>query len=199
MPARPTVAQCPLSPSMNKNLRAFLGGSAILAACSATAFAEPIVSRLTPPSLLFSTGVDGEPYVSRFLPGQRFDLQATIKPDAGQTITGASFAIDGQVVAGSVALTPCDVAGLPVNTVAPTLRAVSVTTPGVHRLTVTAQQSDGKIVTARGEFQVIATTHGGKKVKNVVLLIGDGMGIAHRTAARILYKGMAQGKALDRK
>lgn len=182
---------------MNKNLCLFLTGSAVLAASAAPSFADPVVSRLTPPSLLFSTGVEGEPYVARFLPGQRFDLQATVKPDAGQTITGASFAIDGKSVAGSVTLVTCDVAGLPTNTVAPTLRATSVSSPGVHSLSVTAQQSDGKTVTAKGEFEVIAMTHGGKKVKNVVIMIGDGMGIAHRTAARILYKGIAQGKTLD--
>ncbi|HYN40489.1 MAG TPA: alkaline phosphatase, partial [Thermoanaerobaculia bacterium] len=33
------------------------------------------------------------------------------------------------------------------------------------------------------------------KAKNVILLIGDGMGAAHRTAARVLSKGYTQGKA----
>lgn len=34
-----------------------------------------------------------------------------------------------------------------------------------------------------------------RRAKNVILLIGDGMGIAHRTAGRILSKGYAGGKA----
>jgi alkaline phosphatase len=33
------------------------------------------------------------------------------------------------------------------------------------------------------------------KAKNVILLIGDGMGAAHRTAGRVLSKGYTQGKA----
>jgi alkaline phosphatase len=33
------------------------------------------------------------------------------------------------------------------------------------------------------------------RAKNVILLIGDGMGVSHRTAARVLSKGYTQGKA----
>ncbi|HLO95518.1 MAG TPA: hypothetical protein VK195_14495 [Burkholderiaceae bacterium] len=38
--------------------------------------------RLTPPSQRFATG-EPEPVIARFLPGQRFDLQATVLPDDG--------------------------------------------------------------------------------------------------------------------
>ena len=34
-----------------------------------------------------------------------------------------------------------------------------------------------------------------RKVKNMIILLGDGMGAAHRTAARIVAKGYAQGHA----
>src|SRR5262249_54379439 len=34
-----------------------------------------------------------------------------------------------------------------------------------------------------------------RRAKNVILLIGDGMGVAHRTAGRVLAKGYTQGKA----
>ena len=34
-----------------------------------------------------------------------------------------------------------------------------------------------------------------RRAKNVILLIGDGMGVAHRTAGRILSKGYTRGKA----
>src|SRR4051812_45997299 len=137
MPAPQPERPRNLSPfsSMNKPLRFVTTGSAILAASAASLFADSTISRLTPPSLLFSAGVEGEPYVSRFLPGQRFDLQATVKPDAGQTITSASFAVDGKTIAGPVSLIACDVAGLPANTVAPTLRAFSTQSDGVHTLT----------------------------------------------------------------
>ena len=35
----------------------------------------------------------------------------------------------------------------------------------------------------------------GKKAKNIIVLIGDGMGASHRTAARIMLQGYTQGKA----
>lgn len=169
---------------------------AVLATAS-IATAAPTVSRLTPPSLQFSTGTSNGPYISRFLANQRFDLQATLRPDAGQTITEAQFAVDGVTVPGPVSLLVCDAAGLPANTVAPTLRAYSNATPGVHTLTVTAKQSDGQTVSATGNFQIVGITQIGRRAKNVVIMIGDGMGIAHRSAARIMYKGVVQGKALD--
>src|SRR5262245_2370490 len=78
--------------------------------------AAPVVSRLTPPSALFTFNDPGEPYIARFLPGQRFDLQATVKPDAGQTITGVSFYVDNQPVPGTVSSTPATVANLPAGT-----------------------------------------------------------------------------------
>lgn len=172
-------------------------GAALAAVSFGPAFAAPTVSRLTPPSLRFSTGEAGAPYIARFLPGQRFDLQATVRPDSGQTITSAVFKINGVTVPGTVTLIAGTVGGLPANTVCPTLRAHSITTPGVYTLTVEALQSDSSTVTATGEFEVVAISTTGRKAKNVIFMIGDGMGIAHRTAARILYKGVASGKALD--
>jgi alkaline phosphatase len=57
--------------------------------------AAPKVSRLTPPSDLFTFGDPTPPYIARFLPGQRFDLQATIQPDPGASIVGVRFLVDG--------------------------------------------------------------------------------------------------------
>jgi alkaline phosphatase len=183
---------------MKTALRSTFAACALLAAAQTSGWAAPIVSRLTPPSMLFFAGVHGGPYVARFLEGQRFDLQATIRPDAGQTITDARFLVDGHTVTTNpVHLLPCDAAGLPANTIAATLRAYSNSRPGVHTLTVTATQSDGQTVTASGDFQVIELSRGGRRAKNVIILIGDGMGIAHRTAARIIYRGIALGKTLD--
>jgi alkaline phosphatase len=51
------------------------------------------VTRLTPPSELFSSGTP-DPIVARFLPGQLFDLQATVQPDPGTTIVRFSFLVD---------------------------------------------------------------------------------------------------------
>lgn len=163
------------------------------------AVAAPTVLRLTPPSELFATQGASDQVISRFLPGQRFDLQATVRPDPGQTITGFSFAVDGialKPAVGTTSLRPADAitATHPGAAVA-SLRAYSIKRPGLHKLAVTATQSDGATVTATGNFEVVAIEKRGRKVKNIIILLGDGMGAAHRTAARIMAKGYAQGRA----
>ena len=163
-----------------------------------SAFAAPTISRLTPPSGLFSYGDPNPPIVARFLPGQRFDLQATLQPDPGQTIVGVRFLVNGVDVAGPITVVRATVAGLPANTVVASLRAYSHLAPGIHRLTVTtAQLPDGQSKVATGNFEVVALGNAaGAKIKNIIFMIGDGMGIAHRTAARFVAHGVSQGKAL---
>ncbi len=171
-------------------------------AASGTALAAPSVSRLTPPSELF-TSQQAAPVIARFLPGQRFDMQATLRPDdASKTITDARFAIDNVALKLPVALRNCSVgclADVPTNASIATLRALTVAQPGVHEFSVTATQSDGQTVTARGNFEVVALQRNSLssgKVKNIIIMLGDGLGVAQRTAARIVQNGYAQGKAL---
>ena len=176
-------------------------GLTVLTFCIApVALATPTVSRLTPPSELFSNNRPA-PVIARFLAGQRFDLQATLRPDApGKSIQSAQFAIDGVKVESTVALMHCTTgckAGVPVNAGIATVRAVSVERPGLHTFTVTGTQSDGQSVNATGNFEVVAIEKGGKKIRNIILLVGDGMGAAHRTAARIMAGGYSQGKSLN--
>ena len=172
-------------------------GLAVLGATQT--FAAPTVTRLTPPSELFSSG-NAAPVIARFLPGQRFDLQATVRPDdASKTITSARFSINGKAVNADVSVKACEtlcLKGIPANTAIVSSRAVSVDKSGVHLLTVTAIQSDGQTVTAKGNFEVVPMALGGQKVKNVIILLGDGMGAAQRTAARIVAGGYAQGKSI---
>jgi alkaline phosphatase len=179
-------------------LRAGLAVGAFLLPLAA-GLAAPTISRLTPPSELFSFGDPNPPYIARFLPGQRFDLQATVRPDAGQTITKVEFLVDGTVVNASVALTVATVASLPAGTTLGTLRAQSVSATGVHLLSARATQSDGAMATAQGNFEIVSlgtATGNATKARNLIVMIGDGMGIAHRTAARIMVNGVSQGKAL---
>ncbi|WP_457421258.1 alkaline phosphatase [Roseateles sp. P5_E7] len=172
----------------------------LLAALSAgSAFAAPTVTRLTPPSELFASG-RADPVIARFLPGQRFDLQASIKPDAGQKITAALFLVDGKPVAATVALRDCAsgcLKGVDAATAIATVRAVSSETAGKHEFSVEATQADGQKVIAKGNFEVVPFAAAlGPKVKNIIILLGDGMGASQRTAARIVH-GYAQGKALQ--
>src|SRR5258708_32576126 len=68
------------------------------------------------------------------------------------------------------------------------LRDVSLSQPGNYKVRVT----DGT-QTRELDWNVFET--GPRKAKNVILFIGDGMSLAHRVAARLLAKGIAEGKA----
>jgi len=166
------------------------------------ASAAPTVSRLTPPSELFASGNPNPPYIARFLPGQRFDLQATIRLDAGATLQGFTFLIDGVATRANPATRSVVTTGLTLpkdaNAAVVSQRAFSESRPGVHRLTVRATQSDGQVAEASGNFEVVKLSADGKPAKNIIIMLGDGMGAAHRTAARIIGRGYAQGKAQGR-
>ncbi|MFG3596977.1 alkaline phosphatase [Bradyrhizobium sp. RDI18] len=71
------------------------------------------------------------------------------------------------------------------------LRDVTLTAPGP----VVVEAGDG----ARGG-KVTWTVYdtGPRKAKNVILFIGDGMSPSHRVAARLLSKGIAEGKSLGK-
>ena len=171
-------------------------GIAAVACCLASRGA-PLVTRLTPPSALFSYNDPEPPHIARFLPGQRFDLQASVRPDSGRTITKVEFLIDDVTVPGAVTFAPATADWVTPGTMVATLRATSRSTPGVRTLSVRATQDDGAVATARGSFEIVALTTGsGTKARNVILMIGDGMGIGHRTAARVMLHGISQGKAL---
>ena len=160
--------------------------------------AAPQITRLTPPSELFSTG-NQAPVIARFLPDQRFDLQATVVPDAPEkTIVKAVFSIDGIDIKLPVSIKSCEIGCLPKiakNTGIATVRALSMTKPGLHEFQVLVTQSDGQVVKASGNFEIVPWQLGGQKVKNIIIMLGDGMGAAQRTAARIVAQGYAQGKS----
>src|SRR4051812_5442276 len=108
----------------------------------ASAHAGPAVTRLTPPSELFASQ-QAEPVIARFLPGQRFDLQATLRPDAGRRISAARFFIDGKPVGAAVTLRDCATgcaAGLPPEATIATVRAISLEQAGRHEFSVSATQ-----------------------------------------------------------
>ena len=71
------------------------------------------------------------------------------------------------------------------------LRDVVIGKPGRYQVVAT----DGK-QTMTVNWEVFAT--GPRKAKNVILFIGDGMTVANRTAARIMSKGIRQGKYLGK-
>jgi len=68
-----------------------------------------------------------------------------------------------------------------------TVRNVSIAKPGRYAVEAT----DGRQI-LRASWEVFGT--GPRRAKNVILFIGDGMTIANRTAARILARGIREGK-----
>jgi alkaline phosphatase len=68
------------------------------------------------------------------------------------------------------------------------LRDVSLLKPGVYKV----QATDGS---STRELSWTVYDTGPRKAKNVILFIGDGMTIGHRTAARLLAKGFVEGKS----
>ena len=71
------------------------------------------------------------------------------------------------------------------------LRGVSLTQPGVYKVRATDGANTREVT-----WEVYGT--GQRQAKNVILFIGDGMSNAHRVAARLLSKGMAEGKAFGK-
>jgi alkaline phosphatase len=68
------------------------------------------------------------------------------------------------------------------------IRGARLTTGGKY----VVEAADGR-GQARVEWEAFGTPDG-RLAKNVILLIGDGMSMAHRTAARMLSKGISQGR-----
>jgi alkaline phosphatase len=131
---------------------------------------------------------------STFAVGQRFDLrvEATGLPEgqADLTVLVNGTPVDqlpgATVVRGSSAAGAQEV----------TLRGLSFASPMDATITATAKYTGGQL-DANSAFQVLPIAGSGSKAKNVILLIDDGMGAAHRTAARIVSKGVKFGKFND--
>lgn len=71
------------------------------------------------------------------------------------------------------------------------LRNVSLSKSGAYAIKVSAGKHSREIA-----WNVYGT--GARKAKNVILFIGDGLSPAHRGAARILSKGISEGRALGK-
>lgn len=69
------------------------------------------------------------------------------------------------------------------------LRAASIATPGTYNIEAKAG-NETKTVT----WEVYGTP-ATPKAKNVIFFLGDGLSVAHRTGARLMSKGMHEGKA----
>ncbi|MER9669204.1 alkaline phosphatase [Mesorhizobium sp. M0185] len=72
------------------------------------------------------------------------------------------------------------------------IRAASISKPGTYKLKAKAGDEMKSV-----SWQVFGTP-ATPKAKNVIFFLGDGLSVAHRTGARIMSKGMREGKANGR-
>ncbi|AJY47809.1 alkaline phosphatase [Martelella endophytica] len=70
------------------------------------------------------------------------------------------------------------------------LRDLSLASAGDYTVSVKAGDAEEKTVN-----WTVYNTPSVAKAKNVIFFLGDGLSVAHRTAARIMSKGMTEGKA----
>jgi alkaline phosphatase len=118
---------------------------------------------------------------SRFDFKVEFDATSQSAADVKISVNGADYV---QALGGKPAFVPRENGK---DGSAVTLRNVSLAKPGRYAVEAT----DGKQV-LRATWEVFGT--GPRRAKNVILFIGDGMTMANRTAARILSKGIREGK-----
>jgi len=67
------------------------------------------------------------------------------------------------------------------------LRDVSIARAGRHEIRASAGDKSATVA-----WEVFATP--ARRARNVILFIGDGLSVAHRTAARVLAKGLVEGR-----
>src|SRR5215470_17353014 len=140
---------------------------------------------------LVATGTTGAQTIyplnrAEILSGSRFDLKVEF-PDAPPA-TAMRVAINGadaaSVVGKSASVVEREDGG---DYSAFWIRDIALTKPGKYVVEATANGS-----TASVTWDVFDTPR--TQAKNVILFIGDGLTIAHRTAARILSKGLVEGR-----
>jgi alkaline phosphatase len=129
---------------------------------------------------------------AKFLVGGRFDLrvEATgIDPaDAEITVSVRGRRGPAPVITGTGERTSSVADGVEV-----TYRGLCYPSAGWYTVEATVTSGGGS-ATASVAHEVVVARRTGRRAKNVIFFLGDGMGSPAVTAARILSKGMTQGK-----
>jgi alkaline phosphatase len=127
---------------------------------------------------------------AKLLAGARFDLRVEasgVDPSAVQVLihvqgpNGPASILTGEPVRTSVKPDSLEV----------TYKGLAYSEPGNYTVSAAIQ---GANVQADVAHEVVVASTSGKKAKNVIFFLGDGMGQGPITAARILSKGMVEGK-----
>ncbi|WP_332116628.1 alkaline phosphatase [Azorhizobium caulinodans] len=125
------------------------------------------------------------------LAGSPFDLK--VEFDKEVQPQDVSITINGQPVEQVLGKKPDFIAKEEgVNASAVLLRAAAFPKPGTYKVEAKA---GGETKTVTWDVYATAAT---PKAKNVIFFLGDGLSVAHRTGARLMSKGMTEGKANGR-
>jgi len=124
---------------------------------------------------------------AKFLAGAKFDFRVELQNLASKP-NGVSITINGQSAEAFFGKSFVITNALD-NSEEYTIRDVTFTVPGVYEVQVKAGTQSRKI-----QYEVVVADMYGKKAKNVIFFNGDGMSHSVITAARILSKGMTEGK-----
>ncbi|MDR1966093.1 MAG: alkaline phosphatase [Synergistaceae bacterium] len=123
---------------------------------------------------------------AKFLAGQKFDMEIEVR---GAKADEIKVSIDGRDAAEFFGVAP--VLKNEDSLSSYRLNGVALLKPGAVKVDVEAR-AEGKTIRSSVNYTVAAP--GQKRAKNVILFIGDGMGLASRQIARIMSKGITQGK-----
>lgn len=157
------------------------GLTTLAISAGATALAAPPRLRVFPPK---NTG---------FLVDQRFDIRGEATLDAGRTLTDIKLFVDGVPVPASPQLFTDLAVSRSIM-----LRKFSWLAVGAHTISVSALDSAGETNTITQKYNVVNPFGSRRPVKNVIFMLGDGMGAAHKTAARIVKYGVDEGRIKGR-
>ena len=127
--------------------------------------------------------------------GQRFDLRVEATSTSSERPRGLTVRLNGSDIT-SRNDNNAD-KGAPANSANFLLRGFQLTTPGPA--VVQVETANGGRAEAHFTVETwSAPVRGAARAKNIIFMLGDGMGAAHRTAARIMSRGLRDGKALGR-
>ncbi len=127
---------------------------------------------------------------AKFLAGQKFDFLVEVKNAAATNIAVTVNGTDAERYFGKKAVAKLDgsIASYRINDVA-------FMATGALEIAVKAATNDGPAF--RSVRYAVVSDAAPKRAKNVILFIGDGMGLQARQMARILAKGITEGKYND--
>lgn len=119
------------------------------------------------------------------LTGSKFDIKIEFHKALNQD--DLVIELNGKPLSKSIAAKPEFIANEEGKGSSLIYRDVQLLKSGKHVLLVKSPQDNSQVI-----WDVYAS--GPRRVKNVILFVGDGMTIANRTAARVLSKGIVEGK-----